>query len=296
MVLPSMNPTRNPFVVSFLDELHRAEAGHESSLSWISVPLIAVHDPCEFEYSITIGGTNVIIYKQGLESESIVINCLPSFRELVEQICESIPRSTTSINVNLAYPVEQKVVEGGITAIMSRNVKGHNFEDGFGAEIHTIFQQHLPELKEFQILNDTLLLVWRNYQEKNSNAGLVLGTGFNIGLIKNKEIINLECGNFDKFDPANTTLMIDSVSNNPGKQLLEKELGGKYLFQHYNLLTGESLDSTADMAKIIDEDSLCLWDHARERVKWVQTAIEDFLLPMPTVWSYEGSVIKFLQK
>ena len=78
-----------------------------------------------------------------------------------------------------------------------------------------------------------------NFNWENTVTGVV-GTGFNFGFFEKENLfINLESGNFNKFSHTASAKFIDSESNEPGYQMLEKEVGGVYLNRHFNYYAKE---------------------------------------------------------
>jgi len=286
---------QSSFIDNFLSHLEKAETGENSSLHWLSVPIQNIKDPDDFEYRISIGGTNVVIYKNDTEITLLKIHSLKSGMELIDKIVSKITPNASSLYISLAFPANQFQTDIGISASVYKSVKDHNFDDIIGKDLAQIFCQKLPNLQKVQIINDVILLLKRNHDRYNTNAGLILGTGFNVGIIKSNCIVNLEAGNFNEFDALETTRIIDRDSINPGQQLLEKETSGRYMFLQYNLMKNERvIDSSNQLASIDDECSRIIWAHTSEIVRCVTIAIERFLSPNPVYWSYEGSVIEHL--
>jgi hypothetical protein len=283
--------SKEEFVSQFVSELTKAESGDDSSLSWLSVPLKSIQPPESFDYNIVLGGTNIKVYSCGELTSKFQINGLDSGETLIHRVLDELPTEITSLNVNAAYPMKPAITDRGVSGSIIRNVKDHVMDDILNRDLGDIFCGYNKNIKKIQILNDVSLLVYEHYRNNQSNAGMVLGTGFNFGIIKQGCIINLESGNFDKFDPKPTTLLIDKESNNPGRQILEKEVAGKYLYQHYNLIQNNQISSTEELASIDDEYSQLIWSDVTTMIQYIQSAIEDFLSPSPVVWSYEGSVI-----
>jgi hexokinase len=187
--------------------------------------------------------------------------------------------------------------ESGISASVLESVKGHDVSDIIDKDLSLILIQLLPKLKKIQILNDVSEFLHAQYLQNDSQASLVLGTGMNAGIIMDGQIINLEAGNFDKFEYNQYTRQIDAKSHNPGKHLLEKETSGKYLYQHYNLITGkEAYQSTEEMDKDESEISEIICKNAFDKIKLVQEAIQIFIGDDNLNWSYEGTMLEFLRE
>ncbi len=93
----------------------------------------------------------------------------------------------------------------------------------------------LGHLKVNVLLNDTVgTLVLGYFEDRNTLAGGILGTGTNFAAWLGKIAFNFECGNFDfgSLKPRIQTIVdqeLDTESQNPGEQLLEKMVSGRYL-------------------------------------------------------------------
>lgn len=123
-----------------------------------------------------------------------------------------------------------------------------------GRDIGELFQkafisQSLPlEIKA--VLNDTigtLLACEYNKNDKDNYCyiGLIMGTGFNIAYIEPRyryyeyqgKIINLECGNFDKFLPyVDVDIEIDWNSENKSEMRMEKLVAAAYIGEIVRLI------------------------------------------------------------
>jgi hexokinase len=101
------------------------------------------------------------------------------------------------------------------------------------------------------LCNDTIgTLVARAYSDPHCDVGVILGTGTNGAFFADlnsvplyrggpthsgKMAINMEWGGFDKLRRTPYDVQLDNNSNNPGRQILEKMVSGKYLGENARL-------------------------------------------------------------
>lgn len=177
-----------------------------------------------------------------------------------------------------------------------------------GLEVSSFFKANYDRKLSVRVANDTVCLtLCGNGQE---NGSVVIGTGFNMAIVipdKNRKIIvNLEAGNFDKFNATASLKHIDEETLDPGRSLFEKAIAGKYLALYYNekakqlslpispFTTSQELselshnnhtDSSGKLARAILERSSGLCAAAI-------TAIYEFLhRPQPCIFVGEGSML-----
>ena len=115
----------------------------------------------------------------------------------------------------------------------------------------------LAQLKVNVLLNDTVgTLVLGYFENRNTLAGGILGTGTNFAAWLGEMAFNFECGNFDfgSLDREIRTAVdreLDVESQSPGEQLLEKMVSGRYLGElmrrlmrpHFEALSLQTPDS-----------------------------------------------------
>ncbi len=126
--------------------------------------------------------------------------------------------------------------------VLLRWTKEFSTRDVVGRDVGELLQNALRRngINNVQleaILNDTVgTLLAAAYQDKSCDIASILGTGHNTSYLeKNKRwcdrpvIINIEAGNFDKLKGSRYDRILDENSENPGRQLLEKMVSGRYL-------------------------------------------------------------------
>lgn len=109
------------------------------------------------------------------------------------------------------------------------------FEDYKDKNINEIFKNsfqkyNLQNINIKSILNDSMAtLITGMYKYNNCNISVILGTGHNICIYYNNNLINLESGGFKYFPSTTIDILIDYNSKLPNFQLAEKKVGGLYL-------------------------------------------------------------------
>lgn len=278
---------------NFLQELTLASVGKPSSISFIRHELSAkpllTHGVIQ---GIVVGGTNYILLSEEIDhtgKKRILgqkTGTLPIFttKKVLENfLSEHLDPHADAIGVNFGFPLKQTPGEDSALdgTILKKGTKEHTFTgvtETLGTIVKTIFTKHYHRKITVSVANDTItMLLSGNGSER---ASLVAGTGFNIGLRMNKTtLVNLEAGDFNKFEQFDALKEIDAQTKNPGRKLFEKSSSGMYLPKHFNIwakrlgllipqvLTGQELsaiahsyhDETArDLARIILNQSASL--------------------------------------
>jgi hexokinase len=129
------------------------------------------------------------------------------------------------------------------------------------------------KIKPVAVLNDTVAVVAAAaYKYDNADIGSICGTGHNTAYLERYKdsgkaikpmILNLECGNFDKLVTNHFDQRLDSQSEKPGEQRLEKMVSGCYLGELFYLAVCEAFDlehrnvyfDGADLSAIIGDRS-----------------------------------------
>lgn len=245
------------FTDSLLQELKSASQGEKNSIKYLKSNLTRkalVEENQNFQIMM-VGGSHLETVLAKFEKKQLkMLNFQETdikkltqkqiFFDYVERFLEP---EVDTVALNFAYPIEPFTRNGKMDGKLVGRPKGHTFEGLYlknvGEELEKYFWAKGRKI-DFTLCNDTTALGlaslnWADYPPKDSIMGVV-GTGFNFGLFENdKTLVNLELGNFDKFEMTEVGKQIDLNSNNQGQQKLEKEVGGGYLFQHYNYLTKE---------------------------------------------------------
>lgn len=91
------------------------------------------------------------------------------------------------------------------------------------------------KLKPSAIINDTVaVFLTGSYCDASVCAGSICGTGFNTCILEYKQwehpmIVNTEAGNYSRLPLNIYDKVLDAESENPGQQIMEKMVSGKYL-------------------------------------------------------------------
>jgi hexokinase len=113
------------------------------------------------------------------------------------------------------------------------------------------------------ILNDTVgTLIMAHYQDKASDIGSIIGTGYNTCYIEKEHphfsypvIINMESADFDIGLPrTNYDLTIDETSEKPGEHVLEKMCSGKYLGEILRLVLYNYSKNNPSLSSLINSE------------------------------------------
>ena len=141
------------------------------------------------------------------------------------------------VGFTFAFPTRMTGVSSGL---LIKWTKTWDVPDLVGADPvaaleSALLRVGLAHLKVNVLLNDTVgTLVLGYFEDRNTLAGGILGTGTNFAAWLGDMAFNFECGNFDfgSLKPRVQTVVdqeLDSDSQNPGEQLLEKMVSGRYL-------------------------------------------------------------------
>lgn len=249
-------------------ELRLAESGRTSSFPFIHNPLpLKRQSSLHTVQVLVIGGT---VCKKGLVEKRGDTYHLSRYKEKLLPIfhsrddflafCrEEIDPAISPVAVNFAFPIQPVRRDDRLDGILLSGMKEHEFigliGEPVGQAIEEDIKHHTGKDIRISLANDTvcLLLSGRDKAEALSLVAGVIGTGINIAFFSSEtEVINTEAANFNKFPLSQTTRLIDEQSKNPGKALFEKEIAGGYLYQHYNLLTANSLTAPLSSTQQLD--------------------------------------------
>lgn len=251
---------------NLIDEFRTASLGEPTSLAW------AVHDISREGNGagsgrvISVGGTNLIAADVSRGSGGITIRnrvekklpLLENFEILAAAVIEVLGNSD-NIALNFAYPLRPERRDGRLDGIFIRPTKEHSFRGLIGKSVGYELERRIYDLTGKKIMiacaNDTVCLVLAGLSNSlpAALAAGVIGTGFNFGFfIDENSVVNLESGNFSRFEPTDSGAAIDRASLNPGAQLFEKEVSGGYLHLHYNILRDKTGAAGVDASNAAD--------------------------------------------
>ena len=231
---------------NFAQELIRASQGENSSLPFI--PHILGQKPlihAGIVQGIVIGGTNYIVSTEEIipGGEKKILHrktgLLPTFTEeetFLTFLTEHIDPRATGIGVNFGFPLTPTTgPHGELDGTLIKGTKEHSFNGIVGQTIGGLLRQVIGKKIPITVANDTVCLTLAGTGDEDGS--LVAGTGFNIGIKSSEKgktvIVNIEAGNFNKFDHSEILQTIDEISQGPGSQLFEKIISGKYLAEYF---------------------------------------------------------------
>jgi len=251
-------------ISAFSSEMSKGLAGQKSSLKMIPayVDVPAGSEQGRF-IAIDLGGTNLRVLEielngrgglRKLKEKKYVIDkkhTLASsgqfFGFIADKIKGFVSDHPVEAGFTFSFPVKQTAPAAGVLIRWNKDfaVRGAVGKDVVGLLNGQLLARGLPDLRITALVNDTVgTLVCRGYSDRHCDVGLILGTGTNacyredlakIGKWKGpksageKMIINIEWGDFDQIKTSPYDKLLDRQSANPGKQILEKMVGGMYL-------------------------------------------------------------------
>ena len=159
-----------------------------------------------------------------------IAGCLKDFlvkgRELEE---------ARKLGFTFSFPVKQTGIASGYLVCWTKGfaASGVVIRDIVGLLEDALNKNGLRKVKVAALINDTVgTLAAKSYEDKNCDIGVIIGTGTNACYSEpamNGMIINTEWGNFDKIRRTAFDVLIDSQSDRPGQQVMEKMVSGMYL-------------------------------------------------------------------
>lgn len=292
---------------NFLSELTQAAGGKKTSLPFIKnvIPKVALVNTKQIFQVMVIGGTvfrtGIVQKKQDrlviLHIESETLPLFPTKDVLMSFIAERVKQDSPYLAINFAYPLEPVFENGKLDGILLETSKGNAFKGLIGEKVGQNIETYLLHKKQQKILvsvaNDTVCLTLSALLEKNSwdgAAGGIVGTGVNFAIFLDKQtVVNLEAGSFHVASLSPGAKIADAASDNRTRHLFEKEISGKYLFQHFNYLIDQrlvpcgKLKNTLQLSILaelhipgISSYAQAILDHSAKRVAAVVAAILSF--------------------
>jgi hexokinase len=302
---------------SLVREFRDSEEGKKTSLVFARHVIQRPRGAPQREFHVfVIGGSNmesavVEASDEGVKISKDVREKLPvleSKNMLFELLCRNLGDAGV-IGLNFAYPLRPLYRDWKLDGSLLRATKEHSLDNligkPVGQELEQFIYTHMGKRVDVVTANDTVCLILAGLQMSpaTSLAGGVIGTGFNFGFfIDDATVVNLESGNFDKFRQTDTGKEIDRSSDNPGSQLLEKEVSGAYLFNHFNIAENRGANSErplhstrelSDLASRDDEGSesaRMILKRSASLVAVELAAIYDFKESTPLNFIIEGSL------
>ncbi len=157
----------------------------------------------------------------------------------------SYPR--INLGFTFSFPVKQSGISSGklvawTKGFSARGVEGNDVVALLDGALKT---EGIDNVSVAALLNDTTgTLAARSYGDKFCDMGVIVGTGTNACYVEKAAnikslkrflrtsgnmIVNIEWGNFNAIKTTSFDRELDEKSGNPGAQMLEKMVSGKYL-------------------------------------------------------------------
>ncbi len=274
-------PDYQKIKTSFLNELTAASKGKDSSVSFIKNELPNKTTEKNPFQAIVVGGSNFVSatptdgnLTKRTQGSLPIFNTATDFEKFLLSVFEP---DISALALNFAYPISPIINEDNLLdGRLINGTKEHAFKGLVGQNLgefvkKTYFAKFEKEIP-VSVANDTICLALSGSGQES--GGMVLGSGFNISLrIINEHkthIINLEAGNFDKFESDKILEEIDSKSENKGINRFEKMLSGNYLWLIYNFvverygLNIQNISNSKSMSQLAYDDKTKSGDLARE--------------------------------
>ncbi len=269
--------TLNQISHNFLHQLQQAEQNNPTSLAFAKhqIPKNNLVDQNQPFQIIVIGGTNLTSSLATLTNSQLkliplseeTIQPLTNKQSLLDLISRHYHPDANLIALNFAFPLKPFTQNDLLDGQLIKGTKEHTLSGLEGQNISQTIQHHLNSLhhKDIKVstANDTVCLAMAGLQNYSSETliALVLGTGSNAAIFSNSQtVVNLEFGNFKDFPQTQTLKDLDQNSDNPLSQLLEKQIAGGYLHQHFNLISkqqklGLQIESTKDLHQLCTQNN-----------------------------------------
>jgi hexokinase len=156
------------------------------------------------------------------------------------------PGQICPLGFTFSFPSRQTAVNQAILIKWTKEIQTTGVE---GYEVVEILQRALADrnLKQVipkAIINDTVgTLLTSSYGDRHADIGSICGTGHNTCYLEPNSpitdqsmIINMESGNFNELPVTNYDMQLDTQSQMPGEQRLEKMVGGQYIGELVRLI------------------------------------------------------------
>jgi len=287
---------------AFLQELKDSSIGKETSARFIHNQLSSeniITDGEVFQV-IVIGGSHMkkSLMRKDRDSVDIIeksdaeVPIFDSAEMLFSFFDEHLDSSVSNVVINFAQMLEP-VRRGNIfDGRLVGSSKEHKFTGLIGKLIGEELEKHINDTQNrkirISVANDVICLVLSGLQMSDWDIiiGGVVGTGVNFGYFLDRyTIVNIESGGFTKFRQTESGKIIDRNSNKPGIFIFEKEVSGKYLFEHYNLLLKDfQCSSTLKLSKIAKEND----NNAQVAKKLFERSASLVATQMAGLYMYKG--------
>jgi hexokinase len=254
------NHTLEEITENFRRELKLAQEGKKTSLPFIRhhLSLKPKVKKGEIFQVLRIGGSiyqNALVKRingkiaivKSVQKPLPIFTTEEVFLSFIEKVLD---KHVDHLALNFAYPVDPVSRDGYLDGKLIMGTKEHSYQGLVGKLVGHTIEHHVKEKLQKTIhvalANDTVCLVLSGLTQFpwKGLVGGIVGTGLNFAIFLDQgTIVNLEAANFDKFPQSAEGKLIDKASTRPKSALIEKEIAGGYLYQHFNIrLHKEGLD------------------------------------------------------
>lgn len=244
------------FISEFISEMTFGLSGEVKSLKMLPTFINPENEITEGNYLVADAGGSTLKYAVAQVSKSGVVlsgqgaSCMAgvknevSHAELYDSIAQKLlplADAGESIGFCFSYPLEMHDNGDGELIKWTKEIKAPEaVGKAVGESLLSALMVYSNTERSVFVLNDTAAVLLSCYSSQYSACvGLVFGTGINISYVENAEnikklktdlrnekmIINIEAGNFNKFDLGD----IDRKVCYNGEQVLEKMCSGRYI-------------------------------------------------------------------
>jgi hexokinase len=258
---------------SFSQTLTSASQGENTSLPFIRHTLASHPIVTEGEtfQTMVIGGSfyqKALMKKTGKSIELISHSDgtqppFPTKEALMKFLEEHLEPVVSVVAVNFAYELTPVSRAGMLDGVAARGAKENTFEGlighVLGEEIEKHFKHNHHRTLQVSCANDTICLLLSGLMDTpwDHLAAGIVGTGLNFAIfLRENEVVNLEAAAFDGFEQSAAGKAIDAASASPGEAIMEKEVSGAYLYQHFNYLVEQGKIQCKPIASTKELDDL----------------------------------------
>jgi hexokinase len=167
---------------------------------------------------------------------------------LVDEVAS--PGETCALGLTFSYPMHQEAADKAVLLEWTKEIKT---SATIGRDIKKLLtdalqRRQLDYIIPAAIINDTVAVLMAGaYSETAVFAGSICGTGHNSCYVESSlktarglpMVVNTEAGNFSASANNVYDKLLDNRSLDPGRQLLEKKVSGKYMGELFRLVLVE---------------------------------------------------------
>ena len=280
------------FYRAFSEDMAAGLAGRPSSMGMFPAYLSCESEPLQDTPILVVdaGGTNLRCARMrftadaGIVTEAIRKSYMPGTRGEVdaEELFEAMAREIMAVGadcelacISFSYPCEVLPNGDGRMIRLTKELHVRNLVGSLICEPLEAALKKLgaPGTRRWRLINDTVGTLLGGMAQCDRSrydgyVGLILGTGTNTcaafpaaSITKSPAartavgnmVVNLESGGFDRFPLGSADERLDSASQQPGKQRLEKTISGGY----YPQLLKETLKLAAEEGLCPNAEAFC---------------------------------------